>query len=69
MGKLLLGEISDWGSCCWGKLVTEEVSVGKISGWGSCDCVNCFGEVALGKHHVDQAKVAGTISTKRKKIF
>ena len=49
--------------------MTEEVSVGKISGWGSCDCVNCFGEVALGKHHVDQAKVAGTISTKRKKIF
>ena len=50
--EVAVGEIKNftaWGSCCWGKLVTGEVSIGKISGWGSSDCVNCFGEVALGK--------------------
>ena len=41
--EVAVGEIKNftaWGSCCWGKLVT-----GEISGWGSC----CWGKLVTGE--------------------
>ena len=58
VGEVAVGEISDWGNCCWenwllrklllGKLVIGEIVVGDIGCWGNCCGGRCLGEVVTG---------------------
>ena len=59
VGEVAVGEISDWGNCCWGnwllgklllgKLVIGEIVVGEIGWWGNCCRGRCLGEVLTGE--------------------
>ena len=53
VGKVV-GEISDWGNCCWGKLLLGKlvigvIVVGEIGCWGNCCWGRCLGEVVTGE--------------------